>query len=662
MSFPRDAYPYTNFHELNLGYFIVHFREIFSKWADLYDQMLNWKDATDEELATWKAGVEADLDQRAAALRAELETWKAQTGQDIAGWEDATLVALTEWQTATQAVFEAIRVEAAGSASAAAASAGDAATAKTAAETAQAAAEAAAASVQASAAQITTNTEDIADLKTQLIPLGFLNVTLLLSGDDLFTKTRGVYYANSSALAQSIVNKPTTVTKPFRAVIFNTSASSNRNAIILCSINNELWFNIQNADGYQTWKEIASIADIDTKISASETILNGNILNIANNLEKTNAENNARFIFEDEKRIRTINLLDLSTLTTGKILVNNVPTDQENYWYSDYIYIGKNTIYYRDHGASVPYLVSCYDANKNYLGAVAYTSETGYERITNATPTAYYKITPRQGTVYIRVNGRYTSNLMLCPYFYPEKFVKFGEEYYKGTLKIAMFGDSITLGTNGDDHSTPATENLAYWVEKITGYLVTNYGVGSMGWVSTQYLSEIAYDKISTTDLSSYDIVTLCFGVNDTGAVLGTFDSTDESTIMGQINKCVKYIGAQNPKARIIIIGPWNGASSNATFPKWGYGRLVYYAATGDTSRTKTRGDLGNAEKELCEVYGIGYISQADSPLNGFGLGQIDGTTPGPYIGADLVHPSLDGYKAMGEWLSAKITEIVKFK
>ena len=168
MSFPRDTYPYTNFHELNLGYFIVHFREIFSQWADLYDQMTDWKDATDEELATWKAGVEADLDQRVAALRAELETWKAQTGQDIAGWEDATLAALTAWQTATQAVFEAIRVEAAGSASAAATSAGDAATAKTAAETAQAAAEAAAASVQASAAQITTNTEDIAELKTQL--------------------------------------------------------------------------------------------------------------------------------------------------------------------------------------------------------------------------------------------------------------------------------------------------------------------------------------------------------------------------------------------------------------------------------------------------------------------------------------------------------------
>lgn len=166
--FPTDKYPYTNFHELNLAYFITHFREIFSQWADLYDQMLNWKNATDEELATWKAGVEADLDQREEALRAELKTWKAQTGQDIAGWEDATLAALTAWQTATQAVFEAIRVEAAGSATAAAASAEDAATAKTAAETAQAAAEAAAASVQASAAQIAANTADIAALQSQV--------------------------------------------------------------------------------------------------------------------------------------------------------------------------------------------------------------------------------------------------------------------------------------------------------------------------------------------------------------------------------------------------------------------------------------------------------------------------------------------------------------
>ena len=204
MSFPRDAYPYTNFHELNLGYFIVHFREIFSQWADLYDQMLDWKDATTDELAAWKTGVEADLDQREAALRAELETWKAQTGQDIAGWEDATLAALTAWRTATQAVFEAIRVEAAGSATAAAASAGDAATAKTAAETAQAAAEAAAASVQASAAQITTNTEDIADLKTQVNNL-YVDGTVTAEDEIILTDSPFITDAQITGSTECIV-------------------------------------------------------------------------------------------------------------------------------------------------------------------------------------------------------------------------------------------------------------------------------------------------------------------------------------------------------------------------------------------------------------------------------------------------------------------------
>ena len=362
---------------------------------------------------------------------------------------------------------------------------------------------------------------------------------------------------------------------------------------------------------------------------------------------------------------KTINLIDNATLATGYILVSNVPTVKANYFYSDYIEIDGLPFCYRDQGASISNLVSCYDASKNFIGAIDYVSHSEYyERITDHAPALnqYYKVIPLPGTVFIRVNGRYTTNIMLCPLFYPSKYVAYGETYYKDALKVAMFGDSITYGTNGDDHSTPAEKNLPYWVEKITGCIVDNHGVGSMGWVSTQYLTEIAYDKISSVDLTGYDVITLCYGVNDTGAVLGEYNSTDETTIMGQINKCVKYIGAQNPKARIIIIAPWNGASSTATFPAWGYGRKVYYSATGDTTRTKTRKDLSNAESELCNVYGCGFIGQNDCPLNGFGLGTAEGVTPGPFIGADLVHPSLDGYKAMGEWLAAKISGIVAFK
>ena len=466
---------------------------------------------------------------------------------------------------------------------------------------------------------------------------------LLEEGTDLFTLPIGQYFSNSTALTTTLSNKPSDVSTGFRLIVYMVSAS-NRRGMMLWTPTHRLYFTSEGSSGYYEWDRVATYAYVDDSINS------------------INSEDLARFDFEDSYRDRTINLINPSTLTTGYILVNNVPTARANYWYSDYIFIGRHTIYYRDQGASISNLVSCYGKDKNYIGMVDYNSAVGYERITGTEPTNYYKITPLPGTVYIRVNGRYTSNLMLCPYFYPQKYVAYGETYYMDALKVAMFGDSITYGTNGNDHSNPVVQNLPYWVKKITGMVVDNQGVGSMGWVSTQYLTDIAYDKISSVDLSGYDVITLCYGVNDTGAVLGTYDSTDESTIMGQINKCVRYIGAQNPKARIIIIAPWSGASSGATFPKWGYGRTVYYAAVGDTTRTKTRQDLSDAEKELCRVYGLGFIGQEDSPLNGFGLGAADGTTPGPYIGTDLVHPSVDGYKAMGEWLAAKINGIVAFR
>ena len=163
-----NRYPYTNFHELNLDYFIQHFNEIFTEWEQLYNELQSWKTDTTEELDQWRADVEEDLDGREAALRAELEIWKQDTADDISEWETATLNALDAWKTAATAQFEAIRVQAAASAEAAAASQTAAASAAAAALLSEAAAEEVAASIQASAAQIQQNTDDISELKTQI--------------------------------------------------------------------------------------------------------------------------------------------------------------------------------------------------------------------------------------------------------------------------------------------------------------------------------------------------------------------------------------------------------------------------------------------------------------------------------------------------------------
>ena len=224
MPFPFDIYPWTNYQELNLAYFIARFQEIFSQWANLYDTMTAWQTQTSADLETWKNGVIIDITARESALQQELSVWKTTTEQDISSWETTTLTALNAWQTAAEAAFEAIRTAAATSATAAAGSATDAAAAKTAAETAQAAAEAAAASVTASAEQIATNTAGIAAQKaiTDALPNTYASLTesngntIIITNDnresvcssDLNNLPIGNYRVGSAAIAENIANSP----------------------------------------------------------------------------------------------------------------------------------------------------------------------------------------------------------------------------------------------------------------------------------------------------------------------------------------------------------------------------------------------------------------------------------------------------------------------
>ena len=208
MPFPFDKYPWLNFQELNLAYFIKHFREIFAQWDQLYHDMLAWQAQTDEEFESWKAAVNASLDAWKTAVEdtlsawragveAGLEDWKDITEQDIQTWEADTLAAFTSWQTQAETAFEVIRVQAAASATAAENSAIASQTARTGAESAQAAAETAAASVSASAAQIATNTSDIADLQTELYDYanGQQNANLINAG-----LVRGTYRSSDDVL------------------------------------------------------------------------------------------------------------------------------------------------------------------------------------------------------------------------------------------------------------------------------------------------------------------------------------------------------------------------------------------------------------------------------------------------------------------------------
>lgn len=114
MPFPYDKYPWLNFQELNLAYFIKHFREIFQQWDQLYHDLLDWKDATDANLAEWKTAVEAGLTSWETGLTAALESWKLDTHDDISEWERDVIAALEQWKTVFLAEYDSLeaRVEA----------------------------------------------------------------------------------------------------------------------------------------------------------------------------------------------------------------------------------------------------------------------------------------------------------------------------------------------------------------------------------------------------------------------------------------------------------------------------------------------------------------------------------------------------------------------
>lgn len=210
-------------------------------------------------------------------------------------------------------------------------------------------------------------------------------------------------------------------------------------------------------------------------------------------------------------------------------------------------------------------------------------------------------------------------------------------------MKIACFGDSIMWGRDGNGNSaTQVTETIPKIMSKALGCQCDNYGVGNQGYLPHGSIVS-AYDTISAVNLTGYDAMIMCFGVNDGYSDLGDWNSTDEGTIMGQFNKIINYVFTQNPKIRLIVIAPWNGRNIG-TAPDYWYGPRNH--ASGYVSRRI----LSDTLKTACDYYWIPYIEQYDGPINPL---NIVSALP------DGVHPSADYYKLIGAWLAAKVATFI---
>lgn len=114
-----NQFPYTNFHELNLDYFIQRFKEIFEEWHTLYETMEQWKTDTNADITSWEQGVIDDL-----------EDWKEQFDIDFGHLIDEVTAQADRAVNASTSA-QASATSASNSAQSATNSAGTAVTAKT---------------------------------------------------------------------------------------------------------------------------------------------------------------------------------------------------------------------------------------------------------------------------------------------------------------------------------------------------------------------------------------------------------------------------------------------------------------------------------------------------------------------------------------------------
>ena len=213
------------------------------------------------------------------------------------------------------------------------------------------------------------------------------------------------------------------------------------------------------------------------------------------------------------------------------------------------------------------------------------------------------------------------------------------------STKSVFFGDSIIIGRNGDSSSGEpdfvTSMPIPKYISKALNMECVNKGVSGSGYLT----GTLAYDTISATNLSDVDYVFLNYGVNDGFKEIGTYNSTNENEVLGQFNKIINYIYDHYPSVNVVVFAPINGRNVGS-FPKYWYGTVPTTA--------RSRGILSARLKEACEYYNIPYVEQTKGPINGFTIQTL--------IGADGVHPSIEGYERLAGFYAGQLASIISEK
>ena len=198
-----------------------------------------------------------------------------------------------------------------------------------------------------------------------------------------------------------------------------------------------------------------------------------------------------------------------------------------------------------------------YDANGNYLSMAEYAE--------NDSATSVTIVPPAQAALarfYSFNAGGLENCVLIVSYETEDKTISWlaGSNYLWGKTYVAC-GDSFTAGDFGEktaetwDETMQTYKTYPWWIasrnrmnlvnEAVSGTTMHNNG-DSGAFCLTRY-TQIPADA---------DYITLCFGLNETTADIGSLSDTQNTTVMGAWNVVLEYLIANHPYAKIGILIP----------------------------------------------------------------------------------------------------------
>lgn len=185
-------------------------------------------------------------------------------------------------------------------------------------------------------------------------------------------------------------------------------------------------------------------------------------------------------------------------------------------------------------------------------------------------------------------------------------------------------------------------------VGRSLGIEITNGAASGNGYLYSTG-SENAKTIALETDFILYDYAVSFWGTNDYGndANLGSIEDisiagSEHTSFYGAVDYVVRTIFSKNRNITPILVTPLNRTDVGTINSNYAYGT--------PNGIGKTLSEYCQAIVDIANLYGIPYIDNRNSTFNKFSC---------EYLLGDNLHPSEEGYKRLGQWMSAQLSKYV---